>query len=45
MSFDSSEADGGAEMTVGKDADLFTVRIGGQRFEIPDVVMLGDDPY
>ena len=44
-SFDSSAADGEAEMTVGKDADLFEVRIGDERFEIPDVVIVGDNPY
>jgi hypothetical protein len=44
-SFDSSQADAGAQMRVGKDADLFQVRIGGERFEIPDVVLLGDNPY
>lgn len=45
MSFDSSEADGGVEMAVGKESDLFQVRIGEERFEIPDVVFLGDNPY
>jgi hypothetical protein len=45
MSFDSSAADGEAEMTVGKDADLFKVRIGDERFEIPDLVIVGDNPY
>ncbi len=45
MSFDSSEADGGVEMAVGKESDLFQVRIGEERFEIPDVVLLGDNPY
>jgi len=41
-SYDQSEADGGAEMTVEQNADLFMVKIGGQRFEIPDIVMAGD---
>lgn len=45
ISFDSSEADGGSEMTVEKESDLFKVRIGVQRFEIPEVVILGDNPY
>ena len=29
-------------MTVGKEDDLFTVRIGAQRFEFPEVVITGD---
>lgn len=41
-SFDSSEADGGARMTVGKESDLFKIRIGEQRFEFPDIVISGD---
>lgn len=45
ISFDSSEADAGAEMKVGKEVDLFHVRIGEERFEIPDVVLFGDNPY
>lgn len=45
ISFDSSGADSGAEMTVDKESDLFKVRIGDQRFEIPEVVILGDNPY
>ncbi len=40
--YDQSEADGGARMTVGKEDDLFTVRIGTQRFEFPEVVITGD---
>jgi hypothetical protein len=39
--FDQSEADGDARMTVGQNADLFTVTIGAQRFEIPDAVING----
>ncbi len=39
--FDKAEADGNARMTVGKEADLFTVRIGSQRFEIPEAVISG----
>lgn len=41
VDFDRSEADGDANMTVEKEADLFRVRIGEQRFEIPEAVMLG----
>ena len=41
-SYDQSEADGGAKMTVGQNADLYIVSIGDQRFEIPEVVMAGD---
>jgi len=33
------------EIAVGKESDLFQVRIGEERFEIPDVVFLGDNPY
>jgi hypothetical protein len=40
-SYDQSEADGGAEMTVDEDNGIFTVRIGGQRFEIFDAIMAG----
>lgn len=45
ISFDSSQADGGAEMTVDKESDLLRVRIGEERFEIPDVVFLGENPH
>lgn len=41
MAFDQSEADGDADMTVTKEADLFLVRIGDQRFEIPEAVIVG----
>jgi hypothetical protein len=41
MRFDESQADGGARMTVGHEADLYQVRIGNQRFEIPEAVMTG----
>jgi hypothetical protein len=41
MRYDQSEADAGARMTVGNDADLYHVRIGTQRFEIPEAVMTG----
>ena len=40
-SFDQSHADGSVRMTVGRDADLFTVTIGEQRFEIPEAVISG----
>ena len=40
-SFDKSEADGNAKMSVGRNGDLFTVRVGGQRFEIPSAVITG----
>ena len=41
VAFDRSEADGEAEMTVAKQADLFLVRIGDERFEIPEAAMSG----
>jgi len=40
--FDQSEADGDAEMTVGRNADLFSVTIGDERFEFPEAVITGD---
>jgi len=40
-SYDESEADGGAEMTVERKSDLFMVRIGDQRFEFPEAVISG----
>jgi hypothetical protein len=40
-SFDQSQADGNVRMTVGRNADLFTVTIGDQRFEIPEAVITG----
>ncbi len=40
-SYDESEADAGAKMTVVRNADLFMVKIGGQRFEIPEAVISG----
>lgn len=39
--FDRTEADGDAAMTVAREADLYMVRIGSQRFEIPSAVMTG----
>ncbi|MCB1383991.1 MAG: hypothetical protein KDJ73_13915 [Notoacmeibacter sp.] len=40
-SFDQSQADGDAKMTVDQNSDLYIVTIGGQRFEIPEAVMAG----
>ncbi len=40
-SYDQSEADGGARMTVDNDNGLFKVRIGDQRFEIFEAMMTG----
>jgi hypothetical protein len=39
--YDQSQADGGARMTVRRQVDLFMVRIGEQRFEIPEAVITG----
>ena len=39
--YDESQADGGARMTVHREADLFRVRIGDQRFEIPEAALVG----
>mgnify|MGYP002862414484 CR=1 FL=1 len=39
--YDQSQADGGARMTVRREADLFQVRIGDQRFEIPEAALVG----
>jgi hypothetical protein len=39
--FDRSQADGNVRMIVNQNADLFTVTIGEQRFEIPDAVITG----
>ncbi len=39
--FDQSQADGDARMTVRREGDLFHIRIGGQRFEIPEAVITG----
>jgi hypothetical protein len=39
--FDQSKVDGNVRMTVGRTADLFTVTIGQQRFEIPEAVITG----
>jgi hypothetical protein len=39
--YDESQADGDARMTVRRTTDLFHVRIGDQRFEIPEAVISG----
>ena len=39
--FDQSQADGNVHMTTSRKADLFTVTIGLQRFEIPEAVISG----
>ncbi len=41
MSYDQSEADSGARMTVGREGDLFMIRIGEQRFEFSEAVITG----
>jgi hypothetical protein len=41
VDFDRSEADGSAGMTVAQEADLYFVRIGDERFEIPEAVLTG----
>lgn len=42
MSYDESQADGGAKMTVEQKGDLYIVRIGQQRLEIPEAAIVGD---
>lgn len=39
--YDESEADGGAKMSAKKNADLYMITIGDQRFEIPEAVIFG----
>jgi hypothetical protein len=39
--FDRKELDGDAQTTVEKEGDLFLLRIGAQRFEIFEAVILG----
>ena len=39
--FDQSQADGNVRMTVNRNADLFIITIGTQRFEIPEAVISG----
>lgn len=38
---DTSQADGDAEFSATKDSDLNLVRVGGERYEIPDSVIFG----
>jgi hypothetical protein len=40
-SYDQSEADGGAKMTVDENNGIFTVKIGDQRFELFEAIMAG----
>jgi hypothetical protein len=40
-SYDQSEADGGAQMTVDENNGMFSVRIGDQRFELFEAIMTG----
>jgi hypothetical protein len=40
-SYDQSEADGGAKMTVDDDNGIFNVKIGDQRFELFEAIMAG----
>lgn len=40
-SYDESEADGGAKMTVEEDNGIFSISIGDQRFELFDAIMTG----
>jgi hypothetical protein len=40
-SFDQSQADGNVPIKVDRNADLFIVSIGQQRFEIPEAVITG----
>jgi len=39
---DLSQADGNMEFRSSKEADLFKIQAGDERYEIPDVVVLGD---
>ena len=41
ISADVSEADGSPEFKANKEADLHLIRIGNERYEIPDAVVLG----
>jgi hypothetical protein len=38
---DSSEADGSPEFSATKENDLHLIRVGNERYEIPDTVVLG----
>ena len=42
VSADTSEADGYPEFRATKEKDLHLIRVGKERYEIPDVVVLGD---
>ena len=42
ISADTSQADGYGEFHAGKEVDLNLIRMGEERYEIPDVVVLGD---
>ena len=39
--YDQAEADGGAEMTVAQNGDMFTVFVGEARFVFPEAFMTG----
>ncbi len=41
MNPDTSQADGSMEFRVTKENDLNLIRIGNERYEIPDAVVLG----
>jgi hypothetical protein len=41
VSADTSQADGYPEYRVTKEADLFMIRVGDERYEIPDAVVFG----
>jgi hypothetical protein len=41
LSADVSEADGSGEIAATKEADLNTIRVGDERYEIPDAVLFG----
>ena len=41
VGYDQSEADGGAELGFTRNADLFVITIGEQRFEFPEAVNFG----
>jgi hypothetical protein len=39
---DSSQADGNLTFRAARENDLHVIRIGNERYEIPDAVVLGD---
>lgn len=41
MSYDRSEADGDAKLTVDQESDLYIVKIGEQQFEVVEAIMAG----